>query len=241
MKYSILMPYYKRPVQLKNTLISFDNLYRDRNDYEIILIKDMKSSIQDKNDIESVLNNFGNLNIKVISGTTEESFSPATNFNIGANMAIGEFLIITNPEGMHSANILEGLDEEFEKSKNVYIVCSCLSLPVDKIKTLEGKWYQHSVHRNSGCHFCSAISKDQYFKIGGFSDEFSAGIGYDDDDFRNKIEQAKISFVYRDDLLTLHIDHDKDPLDMNKFLRNTNLFNEKWGVNSFRAGQLPVI
>ena len=245
MKYSILMPYYKRSVQLKITLESFAHFYKDRDDTEIILIEDNKSSDQDKFDLENLLNNFSFMNIKRIHGIIGNSFSPASNYNIGAEHARGEFLILTNPESMHTVNVLQGLDEEFAKSKDNYVVCSCLSVDMDdmlsdKSNDIDGLWYQHSVHRNTGCHFCSAISKDNYLQAGGFSNEFSEGIGFDDDDFRNKVQHTGIQFIYRDDLITLHLSHDKDKMDYAKYMHNKNLYNTKWGLDSFRAESLPV-
>jgi len=246
MKYSILIPYYKRALQLQSTLKSFDHFYRDRNDVEIILIVDNKNNNQDMENLETVLRVFNNLNIKRVAGIKGESFSPAANYNLGLIASLGEFLILTNPEAMHSINILKSIDEELEKSKDNYIVCSCLSvtskyIPVEKLGSVAGKWYQHSNYRNTGCHFCSVISSKKYFEIGGFSEEFSAGIGFDDDDFRNKVQKAEIPFIYRDDLVTLHLNHDKDSMDKEKYWRNKNMYNEKWGITSFRAELLQVV
>jgi len=247
MKYSILMPYYKRAEQLKATLESFEHFYKNRKDYEIILVVDVKCySMDNKNILVPLVHTFKNLNIKCIAGTVEESYSPSTNYNIGANFSNGEFIVLTNPENMHTVNILQGLDDEFEKSKDSYVVCSCLSvqekyLPLENVGRVKGQWYQHSIHRNIGAHFCSAISRNNYFKIGGFSEEFSAGIGYDDDDFRNKVQKSGIPFVYRDDLMTLHLFHEQASKDMNLFYRNNKLYHDKWGANAFSAGQLPLV
>lgn len=245
-KYSILMPYYKRDIQLSSTLHSFAHFYADRKDYEIIIIEDAKSDDLDRLYLSMVLKTFDFLNIKRIPGTTNESFSPSTNYNIGAGASSGKFLILTNPENMHKVDILFGLDKSFNESDNSYIVCSCLSvnhksLSVSKINNIEGKWYQHSVIRNTGCHFLSAIRREDYFKIGGFSEEFSAGVGYDDDDFRNKVQKSGIPFIYRDDLQTLHLFHPQASPDMSLFQRNNKIYHEKWGQNAFSAGQLPVV
>ena len=241
------MPYYKRAEQLKSTLESFEHFYRDRKDYEIILIEDIKNSFNDRADLDFVLKKFDNLNINFASFVdTIETYSPSSHYNLGAQYAKGEFIILTNPENMHTVDILSGFDEEFEKSKDSYIVCSCLSVqskyvPIQIIDGVKGQWYQHSIHRNIGAHFCSAISRNNYFKIGGFSEEFSAGIGYDDDDFRNKVQKSGIPFVYRDDLMTLHLFHEQASKDMNLFYRNNKLYHDKWGANAFSAGQLPLV
>lgn len=245
MKYSILMPYYKRGMQLQSTLKSFDHFYKDRDDYEVIVIPDNKNNDQDMADLDTVIGVFSSINIKKINGTQGKSFSPATNYNIGARAADGEFLILTNPEAMHTVDILKAIDDEIDESKENYIVCSSLSipvkyLPVEKIGTINGKWYQHSVYRNTGCNFCSVISKENYFKIGGFSEEYSEGIGFDDDDFREKVNHAGIKFKYRDDLVTLHLHHETASTDMNLHRHNENLYNTKWGHRAPRAKLLNL-
>lgn len=245
-KYSFLVPYYKRDTQLFNTLNSFATLYKYRNDYEIIIIEDSKNSSIDRLYLDICLNAFKSLSIKRIPGTRSASFSPASNYNIGANEAEGEFFILTNPETMHRTDVLHGLDSEFGISVNSYIVCSCLSvdkksLSMSSINTIEGKWYQHSVYRNVGCHFCSAISRENYFKIAGFSEEFSSGVGYDDDDFRNKVQEFGLNLINRDDLVTVHLFHEQASIDMDLFHKNHKLYHDKWGQNSFSAGRIPVV
>ena len=246
MKYSILMPYYKRSMQLQNTLRSFVHFYSPRDDYEVIIIEDMKSSEEDKLALTIVLQEFEDqLCIKRIQGSQQDSYSPASAYNMGAREAEGEYLILTNPEAPHTKDILRGLDEEFAKDDNSYVVCSSLSvsesiLPMELVRHISGKWYQHSIHRNTGCHFCTVISYEQYFSIAGFDEEYSAGIGFDDDDFRNKVQQAGIPFIYRDDLITLHLHHDKSRMDIEKYKANKALYEKKWGVGCFRAEHLPV-
>ena len=246
MQYSILMPYYKRAMQLQSTLRSFIHFYSGRNDYEIILIEDTKSSEEDRAALTIVLCEFEDLLcIKRIQGTLQDSYSPASAYNIGAWEAEGEYLVLTNPEAMHIKDVLKGLDEEFAKDDKIYVVCSSLSvsesiLSMELARHIKGKWYQHSAHRNTGCHFCTAISYTQYFSIAGFDEEYSAGVGFDDDDFRNKVQQAGIPFIYRDDLVTLHLHHDKSKTDINKYKANKALYEKKWGVDCFRAEHLPL-
>jgi len=228
MKYSILMPYYKRFLHLHNTLVSFKEFYKDRKDYEIIIMEDIKNIRNEKEhkQLLSLIEKFGiDLNIVHLETDFDPCINPCLSFNYAAKQAKGKFLVITNPECFHTKNILNGFDEEFDKNENVYIICGCFAvhftafvesfkemetLSWDKTKFKEFMWYQHSQKNNRGLHFCTAISKELYFKIGGFDEQYQYGRSYDDDDFRNTIMANKIPFVLRDDLLVLHIEHHKD-------------------------------
>ena len=44
LKYSILMPYYKRLGQLHYTLVSYVHYYKNRDDYEVVIAEDAKNA-----------------------------------------------------------------------------------------------------------------------------------------------------------------------------------------------------
>ena len=221
MKYSILMPYIRRAGQLHNTLISFEQHYvSQKNDFEVIIVEDEKNFLDQRehNSLVRILDYFrGWMNIKHLHISNRNQYNPAPLFNIAAQEASGEYFIITNPECFHQTNILKGLDEEFNKNPDVYVMCACESrkgcnhfiAAFDELKGEHHAWYQHSIHRNAQYHFCSALSKDNWNRIGGFDERFGDGIGYDDDDFRDTVKHAGITVVTRDDLLTIHIQHEK--------------------------------
>lgn len=217
-KYSIIMPYHNRPGQLFNTFMSFSHHYNDREDFEIILVEDIKN----KNDQEwhdalvDIIEKFQySFNIKLIESIVDNCYNPSKLFNIGVEASTGEYIILTNPECFHHSNILNGLDG-IEKLKESYIVCSCLNIHKYKLfsdnfesfQCEAHSWYQHSKHRNAMFHFCSCISKENYLKIGGFDERFSDGYCYDDDDLRETIKRNNIPFIIKDDLLTFHQAHE---------------------------------
>ncbi len=217
MKYSIIMPYYKRVGHLCDTLVSFDHHYKNRFDYEVVIAEDSKNAdyMQEHQDLETLVSDFKDkINIKHFVCVTKAS-NPAPFFNEAADKAEGKILIITNPEGFHKENILRGLDAEFERDMNVYVVCASRNVngPLN-IKRFEdfkpelGIWYQHSIHRNAHIHFCSAISKENYDKLGGFDNEFGGGISCEDIDWLERVKRSGFMHVkVRDDLLTYHIAH----------------------------------
>lgn len=241
MKYSVLMPYYERANQLNSTLVSFDYHYSDRRDYELILIEDGKNN---KNETEhrkllNIIEKFKDrININYKISPVSDSYNPSALFNQAAKEAQGVFLVITNPECVHKVNILQGLDEEFAKDPGVYVVCGCESgfgfnlnlKSFDKFAYSHHMWYQHSKHRNVLYHFCTAISKENYFRIGGFDERFMEGIAYDDNDFRDNVIHNGITPILRDDLLVVHLEHQRFRSDENIAMlmeRNKRLYLNK--------------
>lgn len=211
MIYSILIPYFNRSYQLYKTLRSFEYHYKDRNDYEIVIAEDIKTiqDIKQHQRLIGVIAVFTNLNIVHIKTNYENCWNPASLFCDASKVAKGKYFIITNPEVVHKSNILNALDKEFEKDENIYIICSCEN--IENYKSFyEYKhltWYQHSKHRNRMLHFCTAISKENYFKIGGFDKRYRYGAGVDDVDFIEKVKKSNLKIIVRDDLETLHLDH----------------------------------
>ncbi len=242
MKYSILMPYLFRAKHLHNTLTSFRHHYKDRNDYEVVIMEDAKNAADEKEHLalQKVIALFKNdIEITQIIAGSPDCWNPAPLFNAGAREAKGEYFIITNPEGFHKTDVLKGLDCEFGKDTSAYVVCACEShkqctFDIEKYEDYKGNfhtWYQHSIHNNKRYHWCSAISKENWHKIGGFDERFGLGFAYDDDDFIASVKASGAWIVTRDDLITVHMEHGKGfrPKNLRVLLkRNHALYEEKW-------------
>lgn len=222
-KYSFLMPYYDRAEQLASTLQSLYDLYCARKDFEVILVEDAKNVGPLHEALQGAVSKWeGKMSVKVV-GYEEVIYNPAPMFNLGASLAGGEFLIITNPECRHKTDVLAGLDEEFDKDNSCYVVCACRSLSKDGSFHL---WYQHSKRRDTNYHFCSAMSREQYWSAGGFDERYKDGYGYEDNAFRDRVKNAGIRFVLRDDLVVEHQWHPKTrPPDVRiRLQRNKTLY-----------------
>ena len=68
-KYTFVMPYYRRGVQFYNTLASLRYYYGDRNDWDIVIVEDSKNDDQ----LSSLVKLFDDIKIIVQS----------TNFSVG--------------------------------------------------------------------------------------------------------------------------------------------------------------
>lgn len=207
MKYSIILPYYDRIQQLKNTLDSFIKFYNTRDDYEVILVLDQKQTESMNNQLNYLLWDYlGRITIKVIYSSAKISFSPSTAFNDGVHVSSGVYIILSNPECLHETDILKESDKIFEENKNVYIICGCKSL---NQKGEMDRWYQHTKYRDECYHFCSCISKENYENVGGFNEAYTTGYGYDDNSFRDRVKAEGLEFCKCDDMIVSHQWHDQ--------------------------------
>jgi hypothetical protein len=235
MKYSIILPYYKKYPLICTVLESFKYLYKNRNDYEIIMIEDLKN-IEDTQEHTQFINlktQFASLPIVQVSAVKPELMATAK-YNLGVKIATGKYIILTNPDTYHESNILNGLDLEYTTNEHIYIMCSCMGINswagnIPNIHYVEDHWLQHSVYNNRVLHFCSSLSKQLYEQIGGFDEEYCKGFWYDDDDFRNTINKNNIPIIFRDDLKTIHLPHNRE-YQNNIALRekNANYYHHKW-------------
>ena len=231
-KYSFLMPYHDRADQLEQTLASFDRLYGDRRDWEVVLIVDVKTmdDALARLKLEALLFRDSGATPMKVRHSKDPTFNPAPHYNEAAVQADGMFLVLTSPEVQHATDVLAGLDREFAADPDQYVVCACEALTEDGA---HDRWYQHGEHRDRRYHFCSAIRRTQFWRVGGFDETFAGGFAYDDDDWLAQVEQAGLRVTVRDDLLTQHQWHRKPyqghPQRRRLVNRNREIFERKWG------------
>ncbi len=220
-EFSIIVPYYKRLSQIEQTFNSFKNFGYEN--FEVVVILDTKNSGEDVLALSEVIMKYS-FPVKVIRND-KASFNPARSFNLGVEASEGKYLVLTNPECRHDSNVLDGLRKEFAVNQKAYVICACMSLGPDGNFV---EWYQHSAYSNRKLHFCSSIAKENYIKIGGFDEQYTEGIAYEDDDFVKKVEHSNLQIVLRDDLVTSHLHHSRDGLNSELSEKNRMLFNSKW-------------
>jgi hypothetical protein len=225
------MPYHKRDT-LRVTLQSFIDLYGTRNDYEVIIVesKGTLDNLDEHSKLLHIIKDFNEkINIQYLINSNT-GYSCCYGYNTAFKYATGEFIIITNPECYHTIDILAGLDKLFQDNKNYYIVCACEAVTPDNKHFV---WYQHSRHNNRMLHFCSAISRRNWLRTNGFCEAFGDGIGFEDDDFLERVKLLNIPMMPKDDLLVRHIEHSRDYLDERRdfYIRNKDLYNFIWDKN----------
>jgi len=209
------MPYFDRLIQLTRTLVSFAHHYGARDDYEIIIVEDAKNT----DGLREMLVTFMQLPIHILKMRTgQDNYTPAKQYNEGARVAKGTYLVLTNPECFHTNDILDNCDQLFKQPfDNMYVVCACrhvtnCTMNLEDFWSLRyrtGKWFQHSQERNNLLNFCSIMPAQFYQEVGGFDEEFGPGYAFADDDFRDRVKLLASAVIPADSMLVLHQEHTK--------------------------------
>jgi glycosyltransferase involved in cell wall biosynthesis len=186
---SVVMPYWRRPVVLKTNVERYRSFYPE---IEIIVVDDGSGDVPD---VDATI---------VSLPKKDHALNPCVAFNRGVEVASHPLIVLTNPEVLHRNRFLDRM----QPGPNEYIAAACWG----------GWWYCHSwlmpkdedVGRaptppGAGLHFCSMLHRSLYDKVGGFSEEYRNGQGYEDNDFLWKLHRAGAQFKIMDDCVTDHV------------------------------------
>jgi GT2 family glycosyltransferase len=232
MKISIVMTYYNRRSQLLKTLESICYF----GNPEIIIVDD--GSTERIDDIAG---------IKLIRIELKDKWWKNTciPYNIGFSYAKGDIIIIQNPECIHVGNILKyckkltsgnlisfgaySLDYHLTYKKYDYLwLKGIIANEPQQCQEAHHGWYNHSIYRPVGYHFCNVITRKDLDRIGGFDERYAPGIAYEDNEFLTRIKRAGIKVSIIDDPFVIHQKHERT--DYFKYAQehsmNKKLFNE---------------
>lgn len=247
---SIVTAYFNRKQLFINTLRSIKH-QNSKYLLEVIAVDDGS----DENErLEDLISEFPFLKIIRLEKENKWYHNSCIPFNIGFKAAKGDLVIIQNPECFHYGNIIDFTAKNCKQNTYQSFGCFSLDKPAtnDIIKIFEEKkiqeiiqlndkvayeegcagWYNHSIHKAKGYHFCAAITKKDLESIGGFDELYALGIAYDDDDLLSRIKKKKIEIQFVDNELVLHQNHYSSnaksfanrQYKMNLTVRNKNLF-----------------
>jgi GT2 family glycosyltransferase len=165
----------------------------------------------------------------------EEAKNPCLAFNVGVQVATHDHIVLTNPEIVHRAPILSGMSAALsELGPKGYVAAACWDIT-------HKWWFCHSTDeppdakvgrapkpKGAGFHFCSMLHRSLYDEIGGFSDEYRDGQGYEDNDLLWKLERAGAKFKICDELVTDHHPCPRTEWPKGGAERNRAIFEAKW-------------
>ncbi len=207
---SIVMAYYNRQKQFDKTLQSIEQSVV--KDYELIMVDDASEPplVCDKAQIIRIEPKDKWYNSTVIPN------------NMGLRAATSDIIVIQGPECYHIGDVLNYVQENIRPGLYLSFAAYALN-PQEGANFLAGQmpelrngvydhpwdngWYNHSVHRPVGYHFCSAIMREDLDRFGGFDERYAKGICYEDDDFIRKVKRSGLRVRIVDDPYVIHQYH----------------------------------
>lgn len=198
------MPYWRRQDVLLKNLHRYRELY---GNIEIVVVDDGSPEPA----IIDPLTTLVRLPLK------DHALNPCVPFNVGVRVATGDIIVLTNPEIIHREPILHRMLQALGRGYK-YVAAACWNETTHT-------WYCHScgptaeqmgrapIPPGAGLHFCAMLTRGLYEEIGGFTEEYRNGQGYEDNDFLWKIEtispyhhdDVDEKFCILDDCVTEHI------------------------------------
>lgn len=177
---SIVMAYYNRLEQFKNTLDSI-LMGTIREDTELVIVDDAS---KESERLDEFVWDMEWIKLIRIEPKNKCWVNPCIPYNIGFNKAIGDKIIIQNPECSHIGDIV-GYVENNLTDQN-YLTFSCKAF--DQSGRFK-MWYNHPTINPTNLHFCSAITKKNLDLLGGFDERYADGMCYDDNEFLHRVKR----------------------------------------------------
>jgi GT2 family glycosyltransferase len=207
---SFIIAHHNRPELLFLTLCSLSR--SKSNNFEVVVVDDRSDQTLEL--VEEVKFPFPIKIIKIARVANDYSEKcPGEVYNLAFEHSVGDIIAIQNPECFHLGDIPRYINRSFKRddylsfpcfnSGNIKVNDYILENPTQaRIGTIERLtqsrrpkdqgilWYQHPVRNNRNLHFCTAISRDNFEFLGGFSQDYSRGFCFEDDDLLFRIKHV---------------------------------------------------
>lgn len=233
MKFSVVIPTYKRGHKLKDSLISIVNQNYSKNEYEIIVVED---GSHEALEVAKEL--------KVIY-LWQENKGPAAARNAGVQKAKGQIIAFTDDDCVPPPNWLQFLEDGYKRHPDVVGVGGYLESSNELLKTNIFAQYESYVsHRaygggqkeiKGGFEVPAGGTNNMSFlkkvvnEVGGFDTNFPTAAG-EDADIKKRITDKGYQLLY----IPLKVEHHQD-YHLNGFLRQSfsrgigsYYFQKKW-------------
>lgn len=236
-KISFIMSHRNRVDLLLFTLYQLNK--SKQNNFEVVIV-------DDRSDYDiSYINNLGfKYPIKLIrkDGDYNKIVCPGSLYNIAFEKSVGDIIVIQNPECVHLNDIPDYINNFFNyddyisfpcySSNNIkvndYILDNIDKININNVEKLTKHfnndekyknypiWFQHPKINNRNLHFCTVISREYYKILGGFSEEYSNGFCFEDDDLifniKEKLKLNVISVKLEQNVGVIHMYHGRSSL-----------------------------
>lgn len=235
-KVSYIIAHRNRCDLLEQNLISLQR--QTSNDFEVV-IADNSDDINKRSLRTLVLKYCNSLDIQCVfvkpekhpyakgfSGQLQKNmFNPALQQNICAKIATGDVLVLTSPEVVNAntnveriINLTEGKNKYFylgwidELPKQNVDINSLTESYIKELCKTPGKWAKCRNDANWSVknYFLGIINRDDFLAIGGIEEKYMQGIGYEDDEFAQRLSLNEFDIQLKEEICGIHLSHPRD-------------------------------
>ncbi|MEW6143672.1 MAG: glycosyltransferase [Thermodesulfobacteriota bacterium] len=233
--FTVIIPTYGRPKQLKECLDSVADLADPKDGFEVVVVDDGS-----KTSLEEIVNAFRKrIDIRLLR---QDNAGPAAARNRGARESRGKFLAFTDDDCKPSRQWLTKLEEALNPDPEMLVAGRTENdLPDNTYSTASQLItdFLYSYYNREDAKFIAsnnmALSREQFHKVGGFDTTFPLAAA-EDREFCDRYLHLGYKTVYAPEALVRHA----HPLTFDKFVKQH--FNYGQGAHRFhniRASRSP--
>ncbi len=226
-RFSIVIPTFGRPKQLKECLDSAAEIAYPGDGFEVIVVDDGS-----KTSLEEIVGAFRKrINVKLFR---QDNAGPATARNRGAEESSGKYLAFTDDDCKPSRHWLTKLEDALNQNPELLVAGRTVNdLPDNSYSTasqlISDFLYSYYNNRDEARFIASnnmALSKEQFLKVGGFDTTFPIAAA-EDREFCDRYLYCGYKTIYAPDAIVRH----SHPLTLSGFFKQH--FNYGQGAYKF--------
>jgi glycosyltransferase involved in cell wall biosynthesis len=220
---SIVLPYFNKRQLLLNTLKSIEH-FQKSYPIEVIIVDDTSSQRID--DVPSMFSSL-NINLIVVRRNPVTWRGPVIAYNMGFNAARGDVIMINGTDCLHMGDIIGYVFNHFEPYS--YLSFSAYrgaSLPDGIFDNLDwddnvalknvyghfnlgekNNWHVHSRFLYYLIPFVAVLWRKDMETLSGMDERFELGIGFDDNDFIERVQNLGLDTILLDNPFCVHQKH----------------------------------
>jgi GT2 family glycosyltransferase len=231
--FTVIIPTYGRPKQLKECLDSVAGLAYPGDGFEVVVVDDGS-----RTSLEEIVNAFRKrIDIKLLR---QDNAGPAAARNRGAGESSGKFLAFTDDDCKPSRHWLTRLEEAFNPDPEILVAGRTVNdLPDNTYSTASQLItdFLYSYYNIEGAKFIAsnnmALSREQFHKVGGFDTTFPLAAA-EDREFCDRYLHYGYKAHYAPEAIVRHA----HPLTLGKFFRqHFNYGRGAYRFHNIRAGR----